>query len=54
MLVDEAVRIGVDIRTGASVADISFTSKPVVILESGERIQADVVVGADGKQAHQE
>ena len=47
----KALELGVQIRTGARVADVdaSYPSAAVSVkLESGETIQADLVVGADG------
>ena len=48
-LLDEAERRGVEVRRGAEVTGIeSDDSGAVVTLTSGERIRADIVVGADG------
>jgi salicylate hydroxylase len=49
-LVDEAVRLGVLFRLGCNVVGIDFTNadKPAVMIQSGEVVSGDVVVGADG------
>ncbi|WP_109209731.1 MULTISPECIES: NAD(P)/FAD-dependent oxidoreductase [Microbacterium] len=48
-LATEAARRGVDVRHDARVAAVETTgSVAAVILESGERLEADIVVGADG------
>lgn len=47
-LVSRAREVGVDIRTGTEVADIDFSNAAVTIARSGERIQGDVVLAADG------
>ena len=53
MLVEEATRLGVNIRLGCAVEEIEFASGTVVLKAdsgstAGERIQSDVIVGADG------
>ncbi|KAL5044797.1 hypothetical protein BDW71DRAFT_215443 [Aspergillus fruticulosus] len=47
VLLDEAARLGVEIRVGADVTDIIFDT-PEVILAGGERVAGDVIIGADG------
>ncbi|RDW94229.1 uncharacterized protein DSM5745_01551 [Aspergillus mulundensis] len=47
VLLDEAGRLGVEIRLNAEVTDVVFDA-PEVILASGERVAGDVIVGADG------
>ena len=47
VLVDEAWRLGVEIRLGCQVTKIQ-SSAPYVDLANGERVQADVIIGADG------
>lgn len=42
-----AVELGVNLRLGTRVADVDFDAAAVV-LESGERVQGDVVLAADG------
>lgn len=49
MLADEAIRLGAEIRFGANVVHVECTEAPFVRLEGGEKIYADLVVGADGK-----
>ncbi len=48
VLLDEAVRLGAQIQLNAKVVDIKSSQRPEVVLESGDVISADVVVGADG------
>lgn len=47
ILLDEAIRLGVDLQLGAEVKDI-YTEEPAVLLADGRYISADVVIGADG------
>lgn len=48
-LLDEAERRGVDVRRGVEVADVSSDATgAVVTLADGERLTADLVIGADG------
>jgi len=47
VLLNEAKRLGVDIRLGASVCDVDLLGG-VVHLENGTTVTGDVVVGADG------
>jgi hypothetical protein len=49
ILLEEAIRLGAKMRMHAEVVDIEFTDRPTALLHTGERIQADVIVGADGK-----
>lgn len=48
MLLDEARRLGAGIRFDCDVSTVDFES-PFVVLSDGERVHADVIVGADGK-----
>ncbi|OCH90236.1 FAD/NAD-P-binding domain-containing protein, partial [Obba rivulosa] len=49
MLYDAAVELGTKIRTSAKISSVSLDiSKPSVTLESGDVIEADIIVGADG------
>lgn len=49
MLADEARRLGTEIRLDCHVVDVDCKDiKPIVTLASGEKIEADVIVGADG------
>ncbi|KAF7187982.1 FAD-dependent monooxygenase OpS4 [Pseudocercospora fuligena] len=48
VLVEEARRLGVKIELGCEVVDVKCEYPPEVVLSDGRRIQADVVVGADG------
>ncbi|KAG5994541.1 hypothetical protein E4U43_003212 [Claviceps pusilla] len=47
MLLDEARRLGVVLKSGCQVTDVDF-SAPSVTLENGEVYNADLIVGADG------
>ncbi|KAL4910566.1 hypothetical protein BDW74DRAFT_184446 [Aspergillus multicolor] len=47
VLLDEAVRLGVEIRLNAEVTDVIFET-PEVLLADGERVAGDVIIGADG------
>lgn len=47
VMLDEANRLGVEIRLGCNVDSLDFDHTEVV-LDSGERLKADVIVGADG------
>ena len=46
-MLDEAKRLGVQVRLGCMVEGLDF-EKTEVIIEGGERVKADVIVGADG------
>jgi hypothetical protein len=46
-LAERAKELGAKVRLGARVADLDF-DKPSVKLESGEELQADLIVAADG------
>ncbi len=49
VLLNEALRLGGKLRNGADVVDVGLsTEDPYVVLQTGERISADVIVGADG------
>lgn len=49
VLANEARRLGAQIRLGADVVNVECNDEcPSVSLATGERIEADVVVGADG------
>jgi salicylate hydroxylase len=46
------VHAGAHIRSGARVASVDVKSAiPAVVLENGERIEGDVIVGAGGFQS---
>ncbi|KAI1628322.1 putative salicylate hydroxylase [Exophiala viscosa] len=47
VMLDEAKRLGVEIRLGCNVESLDFGHTEVV-LDHGERLNADVIVGADG------
>ncbi|KAL2822451.1 hypothetical protein BJX63DRAFT_417549 [Aspergillus granulosus] len=47
VLLDEATRLGVEVRLNAEVVDVDFEG-PEVILAGGERVAGDVMIGADG------
>ena len=49
LLYEAAVREGVNVRFGARVEKLADSSpRPCVTLSTGERIEADLLVGADG------
>lgn len=48
LLADAARQSGVEIRLSQKVAQVVAGPSPVVVLADGSRIQADLVVGADG------
>jgi salicylate hydroxylase len=48
-LYEAAVREGVKVRFGARVENLEDSSpRPCVALSTGERIEADLIIGADG------
>jgi salicylate hydroxylase len=47
VLVSEARRLGVEIRLESHVVGVDFEG-PAVLLKDGERLEADLVIGADG------
>ncbi|KAK5217589.1 hypothetical protein LTS03_008282 [Exophiala xenobiotica] len=47
IMLDEAKRLGVEIRLGCNVESLDFGHTEVV-LDNGEKLNADVIVGADG------
>ena len=49
-MLNEAERLGVQIRLGYTVQGLDF-NKTQVLLEDGEVLSADVVIGADGEFA---
>ena len=48
VLLDEAVRLGAEIRLNSKLVAIESSETPRVVLETGEVVHADVIVGADG------
>ena len=49
VLLNEALRLGAGLRKDAEVVDINISSEnPYVVIRNGEKIYADVIVGADG------
>lgn len=48
VLLDEAQRLGVEIRVGCKVVAVDF-DPPAVSLPDGQQLRADVVVGCDGR-----
>lgn len=51
VLLNEALRLGASLREGAEVVDGNFSPpQPHVILRTGEVVEGDVIVGADGRQ----
>lgn len=49
VLVEEALRLGAEIRLGQDVMSVDCTEEtPVVLLGGGEKVVANVIVGADG------
>lgn len=49
MLLEKAQSLGVNIRLGAEVVDVRTATPSRVTLTDGCEIEADVIVGADGK-----
>lgn len=47
----EAINAGVEVRFACRVRHINETG-PSVTLTSGEQIEGDLIIGADGKQSH--
>ncbi|KAL2871176.1 putative salicylate hydroxylase [Aspergillus lucknowensis] len=47
VLLDEATRLGAEVRLNAEVTDVVFEG-PEVLLAGGERVAGDVIIGADG------
>ncbi|KAL3488002.1 hypothetical protein BJX62DRAFT_227636 [Aspergillus germanicus] len=47
VLLEEATRLGAEIRLNAEVVDIDFEG-PTVLLAGGERVVGDLIIGADG------
>ena len=50
-MLNEAKRIGVNLRLNCLVENLDFETTEVII-EGGERLNADVIVGADGSLVH--
>ena len=51
VLLNEALRLGADFRKSSEVVDGHFSPpKPFVLLQTGEKVEGDVIVGADGRQ----
>lgn len=48
MLHDAAVKAGVEVRLSSRIQSIDENA-PSVVLVSGEKIEADVIIGADGQ-----
>ena len=51
VMLNEAKRLGVQIRLGCNVESLDFERTEIVV-EGGERLKADVIVGADGTDVH--
>ncbi|KAL2814685.1 hypothetical protein BDW59DRAFT_176386 [Aspergillus cavernicola] len=51
VLLDEATRLGAQIRLNSEVTDVIFEG-PEVLLSGGERVAGDVIIGADGLYSH--
>jgi 2-polyprenyl-6-methoxyphenol hydroxylase-like FAD-dependent oxidoreductase len=51
VMLNEAERLGVQIRLGCNVESLDFEQTEVVV-EGGKRLKADVIVGADGTYIH--
>ncbi len=48
-LYEEAGKLGVKFRFGSSAETVEDNAtRPILILKNGERIEADLIVGADG------
>ncbi|KAK5394843.1 hypothetical protein LTR07_006600 [Exophiala xenobiotica] len=49
VLLDEALRLGADLRKNSEVVDGNFSPpNPYVLLQTGEKVEGDVIIGADG------
>ncbi len=48
MVQNIAIQAGARVRYNAKVVDIDV-SAPHVVLEGGERIKGDIIIGADGR-----
>jgi len=52
-LFEEAEKRGVRVRFSCPVAEVEDgASKPVLVLKNGERVEADLIIGADGNYLH--
>jgi 2-polyprenyl-6-methoxyphenol hydroxylase-like FAD-dependent oxidoreductase len=50
VLLDEALRLGADLRKNSEVVDGNFSPpNPYVLLQTGEKVEGDVIIGADGR-----
>ena len=45
----EALRLGADLRKDCEVVNVVFSESPHVVLLNGDKVYADVIVGADGE-----
>ena len=50
IMLEEAKRLGVEIRLDCNVESLDFDRTEVVVT-GGERLKADVIIGADGSSA---
>lgn len=51
LLLDEALRLGGQLRKDAEVIDVNTSVEtPFVTLHTGEKVHADVIVAADGRR----
>jgi salicylate hydroxylase len=48
MLYDAAIQSGVEVKLSSRIKSIEEDA-PAVILSTGERIEGDIIIGADGK-----
>jgi salicylate hydroxylase len=48
VLYQAAVKHGINLRLGCAVVSVD-DENPAVVIKGGERIPADIIVGADGK-----
>jgi len=48
MLYETAIELGVEVRLASRIKSIDEI-RPAVVLVSGETIEGDIVIGADGK-----
>ena len=49
ILLEEAMRLGMDFRTNCEVVQVLFHACPKAVLKNGEHVAGDVLVGADGE-----
>lgn len=51
VLYEAAKKIGIEVRLGCTVVGVDEAG-PAVLIQGGERIEADLIVGADGESCY--